>query len=108
MRNKKRSTPYGQKGRKPKNSEEKLQDLDERIVDLEMAQIQTDTARNRARLELMTEEELKRVQQSAAQNALDLFNKLLEELARRVPAMTDEVLSASLLSVWDKIGTKKN
>lgn len=69
--------------------------------------IKIDSAKIRANLEVMTAEELTRVQQVAAQNALNLFNALLEELAKRIPAMNDEVLSNSLLSVWDKVGGNK-
>ncbi len=93
----KRITPYRQKARGGEKIEEKS------LVE----QIKIDSVQARARLEVMTAEEMTRVQQAAAQNALTLFNKLLEELAKRVPSMTDEVLSNSLLSVWERVGGGK-
>lgn len=94
----KRITPYRQKarggGKEVKNH-----------CEIKLAAI--DSANARAKLEVMTVEEMTRVQQVAAQNALNLFNKLLEELMKRVPDMNDEVLSNSLLSVWEKVGGGK-
>jgi hypothetical protein len=93
----KRVLPYAQKARGGKKKEDKK-------VCLELI---TDKQKSFDKLQLMTAEQLAEVQQQAAQNALNLFNKLLEELARRIPEMDDEILSQSLFSVWDKVGGGK-
>ena len=95
----KRVTPYKQRAKKVKKCSAK--DLAKDPTDL------IDTSKAEARIELMSKEELLRVQQLAAQKALNLFSELMTELTKRIPAMTDEVLSESLLSVWEKIGNKK-
>ena len=92
----KRVTPYKQRGKAKKKDDEKL-----------CAMKIKDVAKVRERIETMTEEELARVQKEAAQKALNLFSKLMDELTERIPDMNDEVLATSLLSVWDKIGNKK-
>ena len=97
MKKPRRVTPYKQKARGGKEKEEKGVAI----------QLLSDKANLRARLELMTEAELTRVKEEAAQNALNLFNKLLEEMQKRIPAMTDEVLATSLLSVWARVGGDK-
>lgn len=97
MKKPKRITAYKQKARGGEKIEEKSL----------VKQIKIDSAQTRAKLEVMTAEEMMRVQQVAAQNALTLFNKLLEELAKRVPGMTNEMLSNSLLSVWERVGGGK-
>jgi dipeptidase len=97
MKKPRRITPYKQKARGNKEKEEKGVAI----------QLLVDKANVRERLELMTKEELERVQKTAAQNALKLFNQLLEEMQKRIPAMTDEVLATSLLSVWARVGGDK-
>jgi hypothetical protein len=55
----------------------------------------------------MTAEEMANTQQVASQNALKLFNELLEEVRKRIPIMDDEKIVDALLSIWDKTGGKK-
>jgi hypothetical protein len=98
MAKKKRATPYiykagGIKKTKPKTSE--------------LQEIKIDTEKRKSKIEIMTVDELAEMQLKAGQNALKLFNLLLEELAKRIPKMTDDVVSSSLLSVWEKVGGAK-
>jgi len=98
MKKPRRITPFKQKAKRGKNQVEKSA----------LESIEEDKAKNLAKLELMTKEELAVIQETTARNALSLFNKLIEEMQRRLPQMTDEVLATSLLSVWDKTsGGKK-
>ena len=94
----KRVTPYKQKARRGDKK-------DEIKTDIELVKI--DAAKNIAKLEVMTEEEVLRIRTTTAQNALKLFNKLMEEMQKRIPEMSDEVLAHSLLSVWDKSNGKR-
>lgn len=107
MRNKKRSAPYTKKGRRATKKDDVIEELDERIVEFEMQQAGIDTNHLKNRMELMTAEQLANTQQVAAQNALKLFNDMLEEVKKRLPSMKDEVIVTTLLSIWDKTGGKK-
>jgi hypothetical protein len=95
-----RCTPYKNKKR---GSYKKV----EKLTEQEMEQAGIDTQKIKNRLELMTAEEMANTQQIASQNALKLFNELLEEVRRRIPKMTDEKIVDALLSIWDKTGGKK-
>lgn len=95
----KRVAPYKQKGRKGKKKVD--------ATELEMEQAGVDVEKIKNRLELMTAEEISNTQQVAAQNALKLFNEMLEEVKSRLPKMKDEVIVTTLLSIWDKTGGKK-
>jgi wobble nucleotide-excising tRNase len=107
MRNKKRSAPYTKKGRRGGKKDDAIEELDERIIELEMQQAGVDTENLKNRMELMTAEQLSETQQIAAQNALKLFNDMLGEVKKRLPTMKDEVIVTTLLSIWDKTGGKK-
>jgi uncharacterized protein YecA (UPF0149 family) len=107
MRNKKRSAPYTKKGRRAEKKDDAIEELDERLVEVEMKQAGIDTENLKNRMELMTAEQLNETQQIAAQNALRLFNDMLEEVKKRLPSMKDEVIVTTLLSIWDKTGGKK-
>lgn len=106
MRKNKRATAYSQKARRGKQ-EEAILDLDERVAELEMEQAGIDTENIKNRLALMTAEQMAETQQVAAQNALRLFNDILEEVRNRLPKMNEEVLANTLLAIWDKTGGKK-
>jgi len=97
MANGKRVTPFKQKARRGRDDGKNAL----------TKQIKIDSVENRAKIELMTIEEMTRVQQVAAQNALTLFNNLIEEVQKRIPTMSDEVLASSLLSVWSNVGRGK-
>lgn len=73
---------------------------------LQMEQAGIDTENLKKRMELMTIEQLTHTQQVAGQNALKLFNEMLEEVRKRVPRMNDEVIVNTLLAIWDKTGKK--
>lgn len=103
----KRDTPYSRKFRKPRNGD-LIEDLDERVAQLELEQAGIDTQNLKNRMELMTKEQLHQTQQIAAQNALKLFNEMLEEVKKRLPSMKDEVIVTTLLSIWDKTGGDKS
>ncbi len=107
MRNKKRSAPYTKKGRRATKKDDVIEQFDERIAELEMQQAGIDTKNIENRLAKMTKEQLSNTQQIAAQNALLLFNDMLEEVKKRLPSMKDEVIVTTLLSIWDKTGGKK-
>lgn len=107
MRKVKRDAPYNRKGRKAKSKDDAIEELDERVAELEMQQAGIDTENLKNRMELMTAEQLHETQQIAAQNALKLFNDMLEEVKKRLPTMKDEVIVTTLLSIWDKTGGKK-
>lgn len=107
MRSEKRNTAYRHKARRGKKKEETLEDFDERLSELEMQQAGIDTQRIKNRLDLMTAEQMAETQQIAAQNALKLFNELLEDVRRRIPAMDDEKITNTLLAIWDKTGGSK-
>jgi hypothetical protein len=98
MTKRKRITPFKQKGKGGEKKEQKTSEIE--IVKIH-------AAKNIAKLEVMTEEELSRIKQVTAQNALNLFNDLIKEMQRRIPQMTDEMLSASLFSVWEESAGKK-
>jgi len=100
MASPKRCTPYSYKKKGEYKKKEKLG-----VVEMEQAGIDTQNIKNR--LELMTAEEMANTQQVASQNALKLFNELLEEVRRRIPKMNDEKIVDALLSIWDKTGGKK-
>lgn len=100
MTKRKRATPYAQKAR---GGGKKRVKKGEPLV----GQLQTDQTNIIQRIDIMTAEELARMKQMAGQNALNLFNKLLEEMAKRIPQMNDEVLTVSLNSVWEKVGGGK-
>ena len=100
MASPKRCTPYKyKKAGKIKKSE--------KLVIEKMQEAGIDTQNIKNRLELMTAEEMANTQQIASQNALKLFNELLEEVRRRIPKMEDEKIVDALLSIWDKTGGKK-
>lgn len=107
MRKVKRDAPYSQKARMGKKKDDIIEDLDERLAELEMQQAGIDTKHIQNRLAVMTAEQLSNTQQVAAQNALLLFNDMLEEVKKRLPLMKDEVIVTTLLSIWDKTGGKK-
>lgn len=93
----KRVTPFKQKAKGGwKNSDKKLP--------LISCILESDSQNAIKRIDVMTAEQLSHMKQMAGQNALTLFNKLLEEVEKKIPDMTDEVLVTSLLSVWDKVG----
>ena len=99
MASPKRCTPYsykkvGKKKKAVKSAE----------IELEQAGIDTGSIKNR--LELMTAEEMSSTQIIASQNALKLFNELLEEVRRRIPKMPDDKIVDALLSIWDKTNKK--
>ena len=103
----KRCTPYVRRVKGSKKSSEDIEELDERLVELEMKQAGIDTENLKNRMSLMTSEQLAETQQVAAQNALRLFNKMLEEVKNRLPMMKDELIITTLLAIWDKTGGKK-
>lgn len=107
MRKVNRDTPYTQKGRKGKKKDDIIEEIDERVAELEMQQAGIDTKNFQNRLAVMTSEQLAQTQQVAAQNALLLFNDMLEEVKRRLPKMEDERIVNALLAIWDKTGGKK-
>jgi len=107
MRKVKRDTPYNQKARRGNKKDDAIEDLDERVAKLEMEQAGIDTENIKNRLAIMTAEQLANTQQVAAQNALLLFNDMLEEVKTRLPKMKDEVIVTTLLSIWDKTGGKR-
>jgi len=72
-----------------------------------MEQAGIDVQNIKHRLELMTAEEMANTKQLALQNALTLFNKLLEEVGKRAPNMSDDKIVEALFSLWDQIGEKK-
>jgi hypothetical protein len=100
MASPKRCTPYSYKKKGEYKKKEKLG-----VVEMEQAGIDVQNIKNR--LELMTAEEMANTQQIASQNALKLFNELIEAVRRRIPNMSDETIVDSLLSIWDKTGAKK-
>jgi hypothetical protein len=103
----KRDAPYTRKGFRGKKNKDEIIDLDERVAELEMQQAGIDTENLKNRMSLMTAEQFANTQQVAAQNALRLFNDMLEEVRNRIPQMKDEVIVTTLLSIWDKTGGGK-
>lgn len=100
MASPKRCTPYSYKKKGEYKKKEKLG-----VVEMEQAGIDVQNIKNR--LELMTAEEMANTKQLALQNALTLFNKLLEEVGKRAPNMSDDKIVEALFSLWDQIGEKK-
>lgn len=100
MASPKRCTPYSYK----KKGEYKKK---EKSGELELKQAGVDVENIKNRLELMTAEQMANCQQVASQNALKLFNEMLEEVKKRLPKMKDEVIVSTLLSIWDKTGSGK-
>ncbi len=103
----KRCTPFKRKAKGGKKRDDAIEELDERLTEVEMQQAGIDTKHIENRLVKMTKEQLANTQQVAAQNALLLFNEMLEEVKKRLPSMKDEVIVTTLLSIWDKTGGKK-
>jgi tryptophan synthase beta subunit len=103
----KRVTPFKRRARGGGKRDEIIEDLDERLAEVEMIQAGIDTKNIANRLALMTAEQMAETQQVAAQNALRLFNEMLEEVRRRIPTMEDERIVNALLAIWDKTGGKK-
>jgi|GEM_PF-6842635 hypothetical protein len=99
----KRVTPFKHKGQKGK----KKQGASEIVAVKEMKQAGIDTHNLKKRMELMTAEQMANTSQIAAQNALQLFNEMLEEVRKRIPNMEDEKIVTTLLAIWDKTGGKK-
>ncbi len=106
MASRKRIAPYKQAARRGRK-EAVIEDFEERITTLELEQAGIDTQNLKNRMELMTAEQMAQTQQIAAQNALRLFNEMLEEVRRRIPTMEDERIVNALLAIWDKTGGKK-
>jgi hypothetical protein len=100
MASPKRCTPYSYKKKGEYKKKEKLG-----VVEMEQAGIDVQNIKHR--LELMTAEEMANTKQLALQNALTLFNKLLEEVGKRAPNMSDDKIVEALFSLWDQIGEKK-
>ena len=100
MASPKRCTPYSYKKKGEYKKKEKLG-----VVEMEQAGIDVQNIKHR--LELMTAEEMANTNQLALQNALTLFNKLLEEVGKRAPNMSDDKIVEALFSLWDQIGEKK-
>jgi hypothetical protein len=94
----KRDAPYTRKGFRGEKKHDKKIDF----FELEMQQAGIDTENLKNRMSLMTAEQFANTQQVAAQNALRLFNDMLEEVRHRLPQMKDEVIVTTLLSIWDK------
>jgi hypothetical protein len=103
----KRVTPFKRRAKGGGQRDEIIEDLDERLAEVEMIQAGIDTKNIANRLALMTAEQMAETQQVAAQNALRLFNEMLEEVRRRIPKMEDERIVNALLAIWDKTGGKK-
>ena len=100
----KRVTPFKQKAKGGwKNSGKKEGKKSPSISGI----LEVDSQNIIKQIDIMTAEQLGHMKQMAGQNALKLFNKLLEALAERIPKMTDETLATSLLAVWDKVGGGK-
>jgi len=100
MASPKRCTPYSYKKKGEYKKKEKLG-----VVEMEQAGIDVQNIKHR--LELMTAEEMANTEQLALHNALTLFNKLLEEVGKRAPNMSDDKIVEALFSLWDQIGEKK-
>lgn len=99
MKKPKRVTPFAQKARGGKKDNKNSSEIE---------LIKIHTAKNSAKLELMTEGELAEIKSTTARNALNLFNMIIEEMQRRIPQMTDEVLATAMLSVWDRSDKPSN
>jgi|APGre2960657444_1045066.scaffolds.fasta_scaffold54830_4 hypothetical protein len=95
---KKRGEKKGQNPTKPQG---------ERVAEGKLIQAGVDVENLKNRMELMTAEQMANCQQVASQNALKLFNEMLEEVKKRLPKMKDEVIVSTLLSIWDKTGSGK-
>lgn len=93
-----RVAPYKQKGRRPKKKDEKNK---------QVSVIKIEGEKNREKIHTMTQEELTQIQLMAAQNALTLFNGMLEEFKIRIPRMSDETLAAAMINVWAKVNNEK-
>lgn len=106
MKKPKRLTPFKQKARRGRK-DAAIEELDERVAQLEMEQAEIDTKNIKNRLEVMTAEQKANTAEAAAYNALMLFNEMLEEVRRRIPKMEDERIVNALLAIWDKTGGKK-
>lgn len=89
-----RVAPYKQKGRRSKKDMNKTSEIED---------IKVHTAKKIAKFQLMSEEEFALIKSTTARNALNLLNNMIEEMQRRLPQMSDEVVQNSLLSVWDKL-----
>ena len=105
MTKRKRATPYAQKARG--GGKKRVKKGEPLVGQIQTDQTNSDVSNIIQRINIMTAEELARMKQMAGQNALNLFNKLLEEMAKRIPQMNDEVLTVSLNSVWEKVGGGK-
>lgn len=100
----KRVAPYKHKGRRERQIKEKTTP---EAVESKMVEVGIDVGNLKNKIELMSIEQVALCKQIASQNALKLFNEMLEEVKKRLPKMEDQVLVGALLNIWDKTGGKK-
>lgn len=100
----KRVAPYKQKTKRHKQLLEKTTP---ETVQKKMVEVGIDVNNLKNKIDLMSSEQVALCKEIAAQNALKLFNSMLEQIQKRLPTMEDAVIVEALLNIWDKTGGKK-